>query len=148
MILCYVPERRGEDDVVHFTDVPRDWRIAVELPPDIAPGSPAARRNRRDANFDAPNYDALVDAPVEIGQFDEWSFTGGGAAAGRTIRVVYHGETVDHDALTRMLSQIVNYETGMMVRRALSRVHVFPARGPELRRRRNGARQLHGHFRG
>ncbi len=72
-----------------------------------------------DANYDAPNYDALVDAPVEIGQFDEWNFAGGGAAAGRTIRVVYHGETVDHDALTRMLSQIVNYETGMMVRRAL-----------------------------
>lgn len=104
MILCYVPERRGEDDIVHFADVPRDWRTAVELPPDKA--TPDA--------YDAPSYDALVDAPVEIGQFDEWTFPGGGKAEGKTIRVVYHGETVDHDALTRMLSQIVNYETGMM----------------------------------
>ena len=111
MILCYLPERRGEDDAVHFADVPRDWRIAVELPPDkAAPGGAAIRR----AELHAPNYDALVDAPVEIGQFDEWSFTGGAQGAGRTIRVVYHGERVDHDALTRMLSQIVNYETSMM----------------------------------
>ena len=36
MILCYLPERRGEDDAVHFADVPRDWRIAVELPPEKA----------------------------------------------------------------------------------------------------------------
>ena len=106
MILCYVPERRGEDDVVHFTDVPRDWRTAVELPPDKGAVGSAA--------YDAPDYDSLVDAPVEIGQFDSWTFAGGGAAAGHTIRVVYHGETVDHDALTRMLSEIVNYETSMM----------------------------------
>ena len=51
---------------------------------------------------------------MEIGQFEEWSFTGGGQGAGRTIRVVYHGERVDHDALTRLLAQIVNYETTMM----------------------------------
>ena len=105
MILCYLPERRGEDDVVHFTDVPRDWRAAAELAPDkAAPG----------VTYDAANYDTLVDAPVEIGQFDTWSFTGGGKAEGKTIRIVYHGETVDRDALTRMLSQIVNYEAGMM----------------------------------
>ena len=114
MILCYLPERRGEDDAVHFADVPRDWRIAVELPPEkAAPGSTAAGAFAA-PNFIAPNYDALVDAPVEIGQFEEWSFTGGAQGAGRTIRVVYHGERVDHDALTRMLSQIVNYETSMM----------------------------------
>ncbi len=111
MILCYVPERRGEDDAVHFADVPRDWRTAVELPP----GKAAPGGADYDApNFIAPNYDALVDAPVEIGQFEEWSFTGGGQGTGRTIRVVYHGERVDHDALTRMLAQIVNYETTMM----------------------------------
>lgn len=105
MILCYLPERRGEDDAVHFADAPRDWRIAVELPPD---------RSAPDAAYDAPNYDALVDAPVEVGQFDSWTFPGGGKAEGKTIRVVYHGESVDRDALTRMLSQIVSYETGLM----------------------------------
>lgn len=110
MILCYLPERRTEDDAVHFSDVPRDWRIAVELTPDKSLSGGAAFGTV----YDAPNYDALVDAPVEIGQFDEWTFSGGGKAEGKTIRVVYHGETVDHDALTRMLSQIVNYESGLM----------------------------------
>ena len=114
MILCYLPERRGEDDAVHFADVPRDRRTAVELPPDKSEPSGAVAGAYDAPDFIAPNYDALVDAPVEIGQFEEWSFTGGGQGAGRTIRVVYHGERVDHDALTRMLAQIVNYETTMM----------------------------------
>ena len=106
MILCYVPERRGEDDEVRFSDIPQDWRVGVELPQDKSEPGGAA--------YDAPNYDALVDAPVEIGAFQEWTFAGGGPAAGRTIRVVYHGESVDQAALTRMLAQIVNYETTMM----------------------------------
>ena len=149
MILCYVPERRGEDDIVRFTDLPHDWRIAVELSPDKSAAGGAAPSNpRARCHFDAPNYDALVDAPVEIGRFDEWTFTGGGAAAGRTIRVVYHGETRrSRRAHAHALAnrELRNRPDG---RRAVSRVHLFPARGPELRRRRNGARQLHGDFGG
>jgi predicted metalloprotease with PDZ domain len=102
MVLCYVPERRGEEAVVHFADLPQDWRIGVELPQDKSEPGGAA--------YDAPNYDALVDAPVEIGRFDQWSFTAGG----RPITVVLHGDAVDHGALTRMLSEIVNYETHLM----------------------------------
>jgi predicted metalloprotease with PDZ domain len=101
-VLCYIPERRGEDALISFADLPQGWRIAVELPPAAAESSAAA--------YQAASYDALVDAPVEIGRFDEWSFP----AAGRQIRVVLHGEAVDHAALTRMLSQIVNYETRLM----------------------------------
>jgi predicted metalloprotease with PDZ domain len=105
MVLCYVPERRGEGAFVHFADVPRDWRIGVELPQD---------KSEPGASYDAPNYDALVDAPVEIGRFDEWAFQAGSGPTERTIRVVYHGDPVDHDALTRMLWEIVNYETRLM----------------------------------
>ena len=106
-VLCYLPERRGEDTVVRFAGVPQGWRVAVELPQSgTGSGDPA---------YKAANYDTLVDAPVEIGRFDEWSFSsGGGPASGKTIRVVYHGEAVDHGALTRMLSEIVNYETRLM----------------------------------
>ena len=105
-VLCYLPERRGEDTVVRFAGVPQGWRVAVELPQSgTGSGDPA---------YKAANYEALVDAPVEIGRFDEWSFSSGGPAAGKTIRVVYHGEAVDHGALTRMLSEIVNYETRLM----------------------------------
>jgi predicted metalloprotease with PDZ domain len=105
-MLCYIPERRGEESVVHFSDLPQGWRVAVELP--------QAASDPGGAEYHAAGYDALVDAPVEIGRFDEWSFPGTGAAEGKTIRVVYHGDVVDRGALTRMLSQIVNYETHMM----------------------------------
>jgi predicted metalloprotease with PDZ domain len=105
-VLCYVPDRRSEETIVHFSGIPRDWRVAIELPPAAAEPAGGA--------YQAANYDALVDAPVEIGRFDEWSFQGAGPAAGKTIRIVYHGDPVDHGALTRMLSEIVNYETRLM----------------------------------
>jgi predicted metalloprotease with PDZ domain len=104
MVLCYIPERRGEDTLVRFADIPQGWHIAVELPPAADNGSA----------YQAANYDALVDAPVEIGRFDEWSFQAGSGPTERTIRVVLHGDAVDHSALTRMLSEIVNYETRLM----------------------------------
>ena len=99
MVLAYVPSRRAEETVVGFGDVPQGWRTAVELP--AADGLKGYR---------ATGYDALVDAPVEIGPLDMFQFQ----AAGRTIRVAIHGETVDHARLTDMLSRIVQYETGMM----------------------------------
>ncbi len=104
-ILCYIPERRGEESVVHFADLPQGWRVAVELPQASGDAGNA---------YQAGSYDALVDAPVEIGRFDDWSFQAGSGTNQRTIRVVYHGDAVDRGALTRMLSQIVNYETRMM----------------------------------
>jgi predicted metalloprotease with PDZ domain len=111
MVLCYVPERRAEDAVVQFKDVPPEWKIAVELP---AAGTAAAES----ASYRAASYDALVDAPVEIGRFEQWTFQvkaqGAGQTASKTIRVVLHGEPQDHAAVTRMLSDIVNYETRLM----------------------------------
>jgi predicted metalloprotease with PDZ domain len=107
MVLCYVPERRAEETVVQFRDVPGEWKIAVELP---AAGTGAGES----ASYRAAGYDALVDAPVEIGRFDRWTFQAAGQAAGKTIRVVLHGEPQDHAAVTRMLSDIVNYETRLM----------------------------------
>src|SRR2546427_681969 len=96
-VLCYIPERRGEDTAVHFLDLPPGWRVAEELRHE-GPQTPDL------AGYQAENYDALVDAPVEIGRFDEWSFSAGGQtsgqAGGKTIRVVYHGDAVDHAAVT------------------------------------------------
>ena len=98
MVLCYVPDRRAEESTVHFSDVPQGWRTAVELPAD---GSSAYR---------APGYDALVDAPVEIGPLDMFQFQ----AAGKPIRVAVHGESVDHARITEMLTRIVEYESSLM----------------------------------
>jgi predicted metalloprotease with PDZ domain len=105
MVLCYIPERRGENTLVRFADIPQGWHIAAELPPAPAESGGA---------YQAANYDALVDAPVEIGRFDEWSFQAGSGPTERTIRIVYHGDAVDRSALTRMLSEIVNYEIRLM----------------------------------
>ena len=103
MILCYVPERRSENTTVEFTDVPANWRIALELPK-----TDTSSANR--AAFAAPGYDALVDAPIEIGQFDEFAFQ----AAGKNIRVMIHGDALDHARVTQELSQIVEYETRLL----------------------------------
>jgi predicted metalloprotease with PDZ domain len=102
MVLCYVVDRRNEDAVVRFGDVPSSWRIAIELPQASGRGDAPA--------YAAPSYDALVDAPAEISQFDELSFR----AAGRPIRVIIHGEALDHNWITRTLSQIVEYQTRLM----------------------------------
>jgi predicted metalloprotease with PDZ domain len=107
MVLCYVPDRRAEDTQVTFTDLPPTWRVAIELPKATA----ATANGGGEANsFAAPDYDALVDAPTEIGAFDDFTFQ----AAGRSVRVVIHGEPQDHAHMIQYLTQIVQYETRLM----------------------------------
>jgi predicted metalloprotease with PDZ domain len=75
MVLCYVPERLSEDTVVRFDGVPQGWRVAVQL----------AKAGGADAGataYAAADYDSLVDAPVEIGQFEEVQFRAGGGRSG------------------------------------------------------------------
>ena len=105
MVLCYVPDRRAEEAVVRFADVPQAWRIAVELPGAIDASQAAGAEA-----YAASSYDALVDAPVEIGPLDEFDFQ----AAGRTIRVAVHGDSLDHARTIQMLTKIVEYETKLM----------------------------------
>ena len=99
MVLCYVPDRRGEESIVSFGDIPQNWRTAVELPAADALSS-----------YRAAGYDALVDAPVEIGPIDMFEFQ----AAGKPIRVAIHGDNVDHARLTEMLTRIIEYESRLM----------------------------------
>ena len=62
-ILMYVPERRGEDVTVIFDKVPAEWKIITAL-----------SASQTDRQVSAPSYDALVDAPVEAGEFGEFEF--------------------------------------------------------------------------
>jgi predicted metalloprotease with PDZ domain len=103
MVLCYVPERIGEETVVQFDSVPQGWRVAVELP--IAEEADRAR-----TAYAAGSFAELADAPVEIGRFEEVRFEAGG----RPIRVVLHGDSVNRGRLISTLSAIVNYETSLM----------------------------------
>jgi predicted metalloprotease with PDZ domain len=103
MVLCYLPDRRTEDVIVHFSDVPPGWHIAEELPL-------AKETGGDDTTYAAIDFDHLADAPVEAGKFDTFSLQ----LAGKTIRVVQHGDTVDHTRFADLVTRIVNYETAMM----------------------------------
>jgi predicted metalloprotease with PDZ domain len=104
MLLMYVPDRRAEDTKIEFEDVPEGWRVAVELD---APGASAGHHSMA---YVAPSYDALVDAPVEIGHFEEFHTEAGG----KPIRIVVHGDAVDHSKLVESLKKIVDYDVSMM----------------------------------
>jgi len=104
MVLLYVPDRRAEDTKVAFDDVPEGWRVAVEL--DTA-GTAAGHHS---GDYVAPSYDALVDAPVEIGHFDEYRIEAGG----KPIRIVIHGDAGDRSRLMESLKRIVDYDVSLM----------------------------------
>jgi predicted metalloprotease with PDZ domain len=106
MVLLYIPDRRAEDTRLVFDDMPEGWRVAVEL--DSAASS-AAAAHRTDA-YTAPGYDALVDAPVELGNFAEFHMEAGG----KPIRIVVHGDPGDQSRLAGALKRIVDYEVSLM----------------------------------
>jgi predicted metalloprotease with PDZ domain len=96
-LLLYVPERRQEPVAVEFDGLPAGWHAAAELEADGPAG------------FRAPSYDALVDAPVELGAFDVFSFPVGAAR----VRVVVDGR-LDHAQTQAALERIIGYQTRLM----------------------------------
>jgi predicted metalloprotease with PDZ domain len=123
MVLLYVPDRRLEDTRLVFNDVPERWRAAAEL-------DSAGPSDGRGANsFVASSYDALVDAPVELGMFEEFRIEAGG----RPIRVVVHGNSGDRSRLSDALKRIVDYQVSLMggapFREFLFLFHVGPSFG-------------------
>jgi predicted metalloprotease with PDZ domain len=104
MVLLYVPDRRAEDAKVTFEDMPEGWRVAVELE---ASGASAERRS---SAYSAPSYDALIDAPVEVGRFEEFRIEAGG----RPVRIAVHGDLGDRSRLTDAIKRIVDYEVSLM----------------------------------
>jgi predicted metalloprotease with PDZ domain len=104
MLLLYASDRRTEDTKVEFSDVPEGWRVAVEL--DAAESA----EGRHSGAYVAPSYDALVDAPVEIGHFDEFRTEAGG----RPIRIVVHGDSGDRSRLVDSIKRIVDYDVSLM----------------------------------
>lgn len=98
-VLFYIPARRAEESEVAYTDLSANWRAAEELPAGQWP-----------ASFVAANYDALVDAPAEIGTLHEFQLDAGNAH----LRVVVDGKDWNQEKLSGDLRKIVSYETGMM----------------------------------
>lgn len=98
-VLMYEPDRRSEPVEVEFKDVPQDWKLITELHPGPDPNS-----------FVAPDYDALVDAPVEAGTFSEFEFDEDGAH----FRVAVDGKRDDPARLENYLQRITDYELHLM----------------------------------
>ena len=95
----YISDRRAEDIAVAFDDVPAGWRAAAQLPAGSTPNS-----------FSASSYDTLVDAPVEIGKFEEFGFDEGDAH----FRVVVDAREWRRDRLEDSLRRITSYELKLM----------------------------------
>lgn len=98
MVLFYIPNRRSEASTLEFSDLAPGWHIAVALPVTA------------DGIYRAAGYDALVDAPVEIGQFEQFRFE----AEGAQIRVVVHANAWNRVALEDKLKRIVTYQVKLM----------------------------------
>jgi predicted metalloprotease with PDZ domain len=98
-VLFYIPTRRAEESDVTFADLPANWRVAEELP-----------AGNQQASFVASSYDTLVDAPAEIGTFQDFRLDAGKAH----LRVVVDGSDWNQEQLGSALQKIVAYETGMM----------------------------------
>lgn len=96
-ILMYVPSRRTEETTLSFADIRPGWNVANELSID-------------EDGYSAHGYDALVDAPVEIGVFGQMNFQSDGA----TIRVVLDGKESDMARLLSYLQKVTDYELQLM----------------------------------
>jgi len=115
-ILISVPDRRSEDTQITFVNVPEGWNITSELAAGSEPSS-----------FVAPTYDALVDAPVEAGKFDEFKFESGGAH----FRVIVDAASWNQGRLENALRRITAYELQLMGGAPFQEFAFFFHIGPE-----------------
>jgi len=115
-ILMYVPDRRSEDTQITFVNAPEGWNITSELAAGSEPSS-----------FVAPSYDALVDAPVEAGKFDEFKFESGGAH----FRVIIDAASWNQGRLENALRRITAYELHLMGGAPFQEFAFFFHIGPE-----------------
>jgi predicted metalloprotease with PDZ domain len=98
-VLMYAPDRRREDIEVVFDNLPPGWKIIAALRAGLAPNS-----------FLAEGYDALVDAPVEAGKFEDFAFDNQNAH----FRVVVDGSEWNKGRLEDFLRRITAYELRLM----------------------------------
>ncbi|WWT75856.1 PDZ domain-containing protein [Lautropia mirabilis] len=92
------------------------WKVATTLPrPDLSAGGSRSAKGSADAlyqfgRFRAPDYDALIDHPVEMGDFQLAHFDAGGC---RHEIVVTGRASVDFERLIRDLKPICETEIAM-----------------------------------
>lgn len=117
-LLIYPVDARSAPQQVRFSHLPEGWNVATPL--DAASSG----------EFTAPNYDRLVDSPVEIGEFQEADFDEGGAH----YRVIVDADSTDYNMakIVAVLRRIVAAATAWMNDRPFENymfIYHFP-RGP------------------
>ena len=105
-----VEGREHEPHGLVVTGLAEDWQVATAL--DVAPGTPASARE-----FVAPDYDALVDAPFELGRFWRGRFT----AAGVPHEFVVAGAWPDFDGERLLAEDVLGWRE--LARRFYQRYH-------------------------
>ena len=105
MILMYVPERRSEKVMLDIPDAPYPWKVASAQPN----GSFQSSRIRI-FTVEAKSYDALADAPIEIGKFDDFDLPG----INPPVSVVVHGDKWKKKEIEEELRRICTYELKLM----------------------------------
>ena len=105
MILMYVPGRTEGKALLSIGDFPAGWHAASALKLDCGPvlGKPYC-------SSDTTTYDAIVDAPIEVGTFKEFTVPG----TDGKISVVVHGDNWSQKEIEGELSRICNYELKLM----------------------------------
>ena len=106
MILMNIPERRGQPVSVEFDSVPDGWR------PTGATKWRAGSLNFQSPIWHAENftYDELVDAPIEVGKFQEFDLP----EISPRVTVVVHGDNWSKKRVEEDLTKICKYEVKLM----------------------------------
>jgi predicted metalloprotease with PDZ domain len=112
MILMYVPERRSEEVHLGLDDVPLIWQGS-------GPGIQMIEQMGRARHFSSTfaDYDALADAPIETGKFEEFQLPG----MSPEVWVVIHGDNYKKKEVETELKRICEYELKLMGKAAYSR---------------------------
>lgn len=127
LVLFYLPSQRSRPVVVQFL-LPIGWKLVTML--NDGPGA---------GEYQAPNYDRLVDSPVEAGEFRQFDYVQKGA----TYRTVVDGDEGRNspDQLIQMLKKITATATDLMQDVPFKRytfMFFFPKKGSGGMEHRNG----------
>jgi predicted metalloprotease with PDZ domain len=105
MILFYAPDRRYENVRLDIPNPPDNWKAIS-----ATDGGMESMGGARKFVFEATNYDALADAPIEIGKFQQFDLPG----ISPRITVVVHGDSWRKRQVEEDLKRICQYELKLM----------------------------------
>jgi predicted metalloprotease with PDZ domain len=105
-VLVYLPDRRNEDVDLGIDGTPWNWNVVSSLKAAML----IVAGGIKVYDFKAPNYNSMVDSPIEVGQFQYFDLPG----ITPPVHVAVHGDKWNKDELIDGLSRVVHYETQLM----------------------------------